>query len=624
MRERKRGGGLRDAPDSVGEWALRRLENHSLAMVLLLDRRFRVVLGVCLLVSLVALAILPKAWRVSPEGVNPTLRISALDWLQARTLARGARKAAERGDLEASVQGWRLAVANDPGFVDGLRQLVAVETRRWSSPSPPEDLWGVEHADWLLRLTETNRVDLDAAVTLVGCLPLDWWTLRLLEGREKLNSIQEFELLKAKLRASDVEGFLDARSSRRYPASFRAELQFYDWAYAAGWAGDDAAYLSLLGTLENPRWRRPVSALCHVVARERDTVEGYRRLIRKLERYEGLGLELNLDFWEALVRDGQSEEVRSGLLGNAFPLRNGVQLSRMIGLYRNVGLEGEVRRLLEGLLAREDTSLEFALAIAQEMIRYGDWETLEAFAVRLRTREQASVKGSVLSLYLEGLASDSQGDREGASTSFSRIADQRAAPISFLERLSRELDERHYHAAAFRVLQGLSPEEVSDPLDYWKRRSRVAYAVDDLEDFLEAAQRAYSMDDTDLVAVNNYAAALMALGRESAKALRLAQRVFTNYPNSVAAGINRAKALHLVGRTEEAFAYLDSLDASTLDRTEMAEAGLLTMEILVDRERWGDAVELAGALMRMDLLPSQERRFADLQKTAQSASYGLW
>ena len=218
---------------------LSRLENHSIAMILLLDRRFRVALGLCLFASAAALALLPKVFRVSPEGVEPALRISAWDWMQSRALARGARDAERHGDWEAAITGWRLAVANDPGFVAGLRELVDLETRRWNGPTPPNDLWGVEHADWLLRLTETNRVDLDAAVTLSGSIPLDVWTLRLLESREKRNTVQEFAWLKAKLRMGDDQGFRDARAARRYPAALTSELLLYDWAYAAGWQEDE-------------------------------------------------------------------------------------------------------------------------------------------------------------------------------------------------------------------------------------------------------------------------------------------------------------------------------------------------------------------------------------------------
>ena len=82
--------------------AIRRLARIRLFHILRNDHWFGVMLGSLALLLLGIIAMIPKAWEMAPQGMNTSIRVSALDLAQVWALQRKARQATQAGDLKAA------------------------------------------------------------------------------------------------------------------------------------------------------------------------------------------------------------------------------------------------------------------------------------------------------------------------------------------------------------------------------------------------------------------------------------------------------------------------------------------------------------------------------------------
>src|SRR5688572_1270909 len=131
---------------------------------MLYEPRFRVLFGL----ALVFLATLPfllfPLIKASPEGFNPPLRVSGIDLIQAWNLKRTAVKQARSMSFDASVFTWRMAIANNAADADLIRGLLRTVGQA-EQPERYADVT-VAYSRWLLRLTKTNRFDLELVTSL--------------------------------------------------------------------------------------------------------------------------------------------------------------------------------------------------------------------------------------------------------------------------------------------------------------------------------------------------------------------------------------------------------------------------------------------------------------------------
>jgi hypothetical protein len=152
------------APELVEDWSLLRQ--------LFFEKYFRAALLLLALVFTAAALFLPRMVLSTPKDFLPVIRVRALDKVQSWSLARTARRLTAAGELDAALFAWQSAVANDPGDAALSRALVSTLL---AEPIPPRKHLGLgaNHALWLLRLTQTNRADLDLTVQLFARYGLD-------------------------------------------------------------------------------------------------------------------------------------------------------------------------------------------------------------------------------------------------------------------------------------------------------------------------------------------------------------------------------------------------------------------------------------------------------------------
>lgn len=138
----------------------RRLIYSPFLKMLVLLFWFRVVVLGMAAVLVAGVIMVPRLWVVTPPGFLPRVKVSLLDKVQAAMLKRSAERAMARQDYDGAYDAWRNAFGNNQGDPDLTRGLI----RCIMAPDPMVENRlpiGVQAADWLLRLTQTNRTDVE-------------------------------------------------------------------------------------------------------------------------------------------------------------------------------------------------------------------------------------------------------------------------------------------------------------------------------------------------------------------------------------------------------------------------------------------------------------------------------
>ncbi len=211
------------------------LEQSSLLRQLFFEKHFRFAFAVVSLTVIAATILLPRMIRSTPPDFLPVVRVRLLDKLQAWSLADSARSAARQGQLDTAVLAWRSAIANDPGDPVLSRSLVSLLAEQ---PVPQKKYLklGAGTALWLLRLTATNRSDLDLVAQYFARYELDQYVALLLRPVEtNLSPAQAREYLKSLYNLGFMESFGQAWDRYKPVVSGDPELALYRSAWQAGW-----------------------------------------------------------------------------------------------------------------------------------------------------------------------------------------------------------------------------------------------------------------------------------------------------------------------------------------------------------------------------------------------------
>ncbi|MGC8990568.1 MAG: hypothetical protein ACP5MD_10625, partial [Verrucomicrobiia bacterium] len=147
-------------------WA-RRLANHTLLRMLVLNFWFRLVVILFVLGGLGLAVGLPKMWRTTPGGILPIVKVSLIDLVQVRVLRNSARKLAAQGKELEALRAWRSALANNQADTAVLREYLN-QVIATAEPDRVTAFEALNSAAWLLRLTGTNRADVGLAARVFG------------------------------------------------------------------------------------------------------------------------------------------------------------------------------------------------------------------------------------------------------------------------------------------------------------------------------------------------------------------------------------------------------------------------------------------------------------------------
>jgi hypothetical protein len=106
-------------PPLASRWSrLIFMRDYPLVHLLIRTKWFRRFFFLMLLLMWSIPICLIKVWPTTPEGFEPSIKVSLLDKLQSWALHRAAVDHAAKKEMEASLHAWHASMINDPGNID--------------------------------------------------------------------------------------------------------------------------------------------------------------------------------------------------------------------------------------------------------------------------------------------------------------------------------------------------------------------------------------------------------------------------------------------------------------------------------------------------------------------------
>jgi len=204
-------------------------------------------------------------------------------------------------------------------------------------------------------------------------------------------------------------------------------------------------------------------------------------------------------------------------------------------------------------------------------------------------------------------------------TVLARLAESAFPSPEMAIQASRSLIEFGDPDTALKVLGKLEtvPEK---PADYWRTVFEAVYAIrQDPAALVHAARQAYELQPDNILFTSNYAAALLISRQDPDQALKLTLTVLARLPNSLVAHVNRAFALILNQRFDEAEEVLNRLAPASLDARERTVYHLGLAEACAGRRQFQEVDRHLRDVEPGFLFPNQIERVEELKKQARAA-----
>ncbi len=592
------------------------LRQSSLLRQLINDRYFRFGLALVTLLVASTAILLPKGFRSTPEGFLPVIHVALLDKIQARSLSRSAQSSETAGQIDAAVLGWQLAVANDPGdpaLSRGLVSLIArqpiLEKKHLRS--------GASHALWLLRLTATNREDLDLAARFFSRYGQDSYVASLLRPVEtNLTPLQAQEYLKAQFHLSYMDAFGTVWDRYRKDVENAPDIPLYRAAWEAGWGPAETLH-SGADRLSRARQEATTTVLANrlnlSVAFSRADIHAYEQSLGAIVDRHADRVSDHLNHWRLLVNAGQRNRAAELAQRYSNPPDSPSDALQMADLYLELGLTPFAADFLEKQVARFDFNPEIWQRQADLLIQLKRWEDLRALAIGLRAMERISPDLSSYAWMLQGIAELQVGKTGPAETAFTRCVDFPPNSPLTSYRMAQLLNRYGQHAHATALLRKLE-KEFGGLAQYWFQVVSAAYQARQFEVMRQAAAKGYELATNNPIFINNYAAALLIERTNAPLAIELTLRQLGKDPSNRAAQINHALALLQNGRLDDAAGQLDRVDRRGLDSSYRTQLQLGYFELNVRRGNTTAALSAYREIEPRFLMPPQIQWVEETQK----------
>ena len=584
------------------------VDQSPLLRQLFYERRFRVTLLVLLVVGIGGAAALGRVVPATPSGVEPRIRISGLDLIQAWSLARSAAALEAAGNPKDALVAWSAAAANHPGRPDLQRRVVDLLIRE-NPPDRRSLTNGLGRVGWLLALDGTNTVDLARAARLYRHHGFGDIALRVLEPHEDRldpgTAALHLELLFAQ---NQFQRFGELWP--RLPETTRADprLRLHHQAWQAEWGppgeqrGGEAA---LAAATADPDLRVLAHRLRLSIAAARGDLDAFRESLQALVDAREDQVADHVRYWNTLVAAGRREEAAGLARSYARPPASASECRGFVLLLTRLGEAAEADRMLErGIKEFDDPELWL---LRSQLLRQAErWDDLAVLGTTLRTASRWREALGGFGWFVAGYAEQQQGRVERAAAAFRETA---RAPITvpyFALITASELTRLGYAREADALLDGLR-EGFADFAPFWHELALAAYRAQRIEDMRDAAAEAYRLDPGNPVFANNLAAALLMLRENTPEALRLTLELRTRRPGSTAARINHALALVQGGRPGDAEVELAGLPDRGLTEVENTMVALARFEAALHEGRRADALRHHAGIRPQHLSPPQKR-----------------
>ena len=576
------------------------------------DRGFLAAALVVIIGSGLTFVSLLRIWPSTPEGMDPIVKISLIDYVQARSLSRKAAKDEQAGNIQGAKAAWMLAVANDPGEPYYLRQVLSMLRQQKASVDLGQQ--GVMYGSWLLQLTATNQTDLIVVAETLehGRRFADALNLLLPYQSELLPAARAVQL-RCLFHLGRYQDVCELWNTVGEELSNDSLLRLYSLASRAILGPDEKNYVVFDGAfsaypMEAPDYVLAQQAALRVLALLGHSTKAQALLLR-LKAKKQATLRDFLFFYSMLIREGHAGILKGANWDAADPVTETEALS-LIKMLHLAGLRQEARELNVALLDRFINFVPLWLNHGDSLVVEEDWGALKSLANQIQANSRLAGLWSA-ACYWEGIAEWYLGNRERGREAFREISGHPSVSRSLTVEIANRLSELGEKPIADEIIQSLD-RELHGVRGFWISRGAQAVREKNLEEFSKVAITAYASDPEFIPYINNYVASLLLERKEPQRALALSARLLEADRQALPFRLTRVHALIQNGKLEEAAAVLGNIELHEL-RGPLLEADyqLALLELAIGEERWSDAATLRKS-MKLDVyLPETVRWITD-------------
>ncbi len=551
-----------------------------------------------------------KVWRVSPPGLMPVVRVSLLDMLQAKMLARSAREHVAAKEWQKAAMSWRGAVANNPGDVGVIRDWLA-EVVSGADAMVRERCYSEGHAYWLLRLRGTNDADLNLVLRFFGRVGMREAVAQFGQPRfPALDPGAAGEVLKAVFQSGNMEGFDQLWKLRGHEMGSQPEVMLHREAWKAHWGPPGTlreGQERLLAATNDKQLRKTALKLSRAIAYARMDEEEHGRILATLDFEGEAGVEGHVEHWLLLAGQGRSEEAkRLAASMGASPRR--LQEAHLLGeVLLKLGMAGSALAAMERMSAAFVADIQLVMLRARCLTALQRWDELRMLGLSIRRDPRVFAELAGASYALEAVANKHLDRASSALELAAKAAETvgrnpvHAAMVAFL------LAGEGFAEAALRTLKQVEATQ-GGVLGYWMQRLQVATMVADAEELVSASRKARDLAPGNPVVANNYAAALIVARQSPAEAIRLTFQNLAAVPGNPDFQLNHAMALTANSRHDEAASVLQGMRVRALTPEQVANYHLAWFDVMKGKGDWKGARERYGVVDKLQLKPLQLER----------------
>jgi len=571
---------------------------------------FRMAFLFCLAVAIFMALFLPKMWVASPEGFLPVVKISGLDKLQAAMLRRSARRATAAGQFEQAAYAWQAALAQNPADAD----LARGQVRSVLAQEPPNPKLGgpaVRNSFWLLRLTQTNRADLELTVKLYEKFRLYELIGQLLRPQAAaLTGSLQTAYLRAQFYQRQMAEF--ARGWNRLAPAQQAdpEMALYHAAYLAAWGPAETAAEGkqrLAAALDGPAPLRVVAnRLVLAVYAHLDDASRFGEALRRLEQSRADSALDHVQYWRLLAASGQKREAAELARNYVYPPATSVEVVQLAEMDAALGLNEEALQLLARYAPQFSFSEQLWILYANLLIQEKRWDELRAIASQMRHVEAARDQLEAFSFYLQAQADFAQRRLELAQRALEQAASRPFPDPALGIAVATGSLKLGYPGTAKTILLKLE-SVLATNLTYWQAAFDTALQLKDGDWLLKSARNLYQAQPANPLQLNRYAAALLVNRQQTEDAVQLTRQLISAYPRSVAAVVNHSIALLLNQRAAEARVLLATINTNALRGEETHAYYLAQFELCLQQRKLEAARQALAGVDKARLFPAQQR-----------------
>lgn len=543
---------------------------------------FLIVLGLAAMLGLTAILMLPKVWLSTPSDFTPQIRISVIDMLQARSLAKSARSLELAGRSAEACQAWRSAIANNPGDLMLTESLIRCVLAQ-PSAEPAMLMQGAVQAFWFLRLSRTNEASIELASRAFFKAGLEDEVWELLSPT---NAISNAALARIFAITAFERGEIDAfhRTWVQNESALKKdpEVNLYRCAWTAIWgsAAEGALALDQINKAVDSKDLRILALrLRGIVAAKRLDSTTLDSSLKALQEAHGDGLGDHVRAW--LLHDylgNRKHAIASARAYAALPKTNR-EARLILQAWNQLGLDDFIADFAKTQLMRFQHLPEIWVAVASSLINTKRWEDLRSLASAMRSSPPLSMALGGYVDFLTGTVELHAHNETRAEELFTGILSKRPSSALLTFEIASSLIDLGYHSIGQDLLLPLE-SQLGDRPAYWLKLIICAHANRQSDPLLKAAHKAHSRFPKNLPLANDYAAALLIRRQEPAEAVHLTMEVVKVLP-SPAVKINHSIALIRNNRTSEASDLLNSIQVDSLSHEERSFWHLARFELEV-------------------------------------------